>query len=202
LKFTVYFCGGDENMKKHAVVFSLLCLSTIFCTAVGATIVEFPLSSPFQYEREIGPIQVQHDSPVDIYVANVYAPERWKDWKIVIWVPIDAPDVTMMQVDYSNDPLHIAELERFDVSLAAYTEPFIPGWKGFYADTFLVGSQWEQFGTNPVGSGPHAWGNPAWVSFHFDVNVDPYIYIKDACIPEPMTIMLLGLGALALRRRK
>jgi hypothetical protein len=193
----------ETRMRKCTVVFSVLCLFTIFVTGVQASIVEFPLDNPFQYVREIGPIQVAHDSPVDIYVANVFAPERWKDWKIVVWVPVGDPILTAMQVDYSNDPAHIAELERFSVPLAPYTGPINlgPEWMGFYADTW--DPQWEQYGTNPVGSpGPHAWGNPAWVSFHLDVNVDPFIYIKDACIPEPVTFALLGLGAMALRRRK
>jgi hypothetical protein len=192
-------------MKKSVVVFPLLCLFTILGTAVQASIVEFPLDEPFQYVREIGPVQVQHDSPVDIYVANVEAPERWKDWTFIVWVPIGDPILTtmQMQVDYSNDPLHIAELERFDVPLALYTGPINlgPEWIGLYADTW--DPQWAVYGTNPVDSGlPHAWGNPAWVSFHIDVGVDPFIYIKDACIPEPVTITLLGLGALVLRRRK
>jgi len=191
------------RMKKLSIILFSACLTLLLSLPVRASIVEFPLDEPFQYVREIGPIQVTHDSPVDIYVANVEAPERWKDWKIIIWVLVSDPILTMMQVDYSNDPMHIAELERFDVPLAPYTGPIDlgPDWMGFYADTW--DPQWAQFGTNPVGSNaPHAWGNPAWVSFHFDVGVDPFIYIKDACIPEPATIGLLGLGAVVLLRRR
>jgi hypothetical protein len=200
----MYFLGGDKRMKKHVVVFSLL-LSTIFCTAVQASIVEYPLDDPFQYVREIGPDLITHNSPVDIYVANVEAPERWKDWKIVIWVPLAEPDLTSILVDYSNDSHHAigSELEVFPVTLAPYSGLTWEEqeYKGFYASTWLP--RWEEFGTNPVGSGlPHAWGNPAWVSFHFDVGVDPVIYIKDACVPEPVTFVLLGLGAIVLRRRK
>jgi hypothetical protein len=126
-----------------------------------------------------------------------------KDWKIIIWVPVGDDPLTAIQVDYSNDPLHSAgmELEWFDVPLDPYADWTPPGFKGFYADTWL--SDWEEFGTNPVGSGlPHAWGNPMWVSFHFNVNADPWIYIKDACLPEPATIALFGLGALSLLRRR
>ena len=80
LKFIVYFLGGDGKMKKR-VVFSVLCLLTIFGTAVQATVVVFLLDDPVQYEREIGPVQITEHSAVDIYVENVEAPQRWKDWK-------------------------------------------------------------------------------------------------------------------------
>ena len=190
-------------MKKTLVVFSLLCLVTIFGTAARATIVEFPLDNPPQYEREIGPMIITHSSPVDIYVANIYDEQRWKDWSIIIGVLSGNDALTSIMVDYDNTSDHSQPLELFEVPLATYGTIEFSGqiYDGYYADTWLP--QWEQFGTNPVGStGPFAIGNPAWVSFHFDVNVDPLIVIKDACIPEPTTICLVGLGGLLLRKRR
>jgi hypothetical protein len=192
-------------MKKSVLFLSVIGIITLLSTVVQATTVEYPLTEPFQYEREIGPDKITEHSAIDIYVQNILSPIRVKDWKIIIWVPDTEPALTTIQVDYSNDPLHNynLELELFNVNLAPYTgSPPESDFKGFYADTWSP--EWEQFGTNPVGSGlPHSWGNPAWVSFHFNVNADPWVKIKDAClIPEPATICLLGLGALSLLRRK
>lgn len=161
-------------MKNSFVVLSLLCLITVLGPSVWATtVVEFPLDNPVQYVRDIGPMIIQHNSPVDIYVANVLDEQRWKDWSIIIGILPGQTPLTSIQVDYDNTPNHSQPIALFDVPLASYGTIDFMGqtYNCYYANTWLA--PWEQFGTNPVGStGPYAIGNPAWVSFHFDVNVD------------------------------
>jgi len=82
----------------------------------------------------------------------------------------------------------------------------IPGYDMYYASTFEA--EWDAFGTQPVGSdlGRIDVGNPEWVNFH--INIDDSItapisfQVYDVCIPEPMTMCLLGFGGLLIRRRK
>jgi len=192
-------------MRKSKSFLSIVGTVAFFSTAVWAVTIEYPLADPFEYNREIGPVLIEHQSPVDIYVANVYDPMRWKDWLIKIWVPENTPDLFEIWVDYDNTPDHSNPIEVFPVPVAPLLGPSpFEGYKGFYANTWE--QLWWQYGTNPVGSTlPHSWGNPAWVSFHFNVDqgvIDPIgLFIKDACIPEPTTMALLGLGALVLTRK-
>jgi hypothetical protein len=191
-------------MNKRVLFLLILGMIALFCSLVQANVIEFPMPNPPQYERNIGPMVLSEHSEIDIYIENIYDPDRIKDWTIAIWVPLSEPDITTIEVDYSNDPTHNVELERFSVTLADYVNLMWNNveYKGFYADTWA--SEWEQCGTNPVGSGlPHPWGNPMWVSFHFEVNVDPILYIKDVCaIPEPASLCMLGLGTLCLLRKR
>jgi hypothetical protein len=186
-------------MKKFAFLFCTVGFIAFCSAAVQALPVELNLDRAYDFEWQ-GKIEI--NSPVDIYVANNLNPERWKEWKIVVWTPVTEAPVTQILVDYTNDPLHLIPEIQVPVELAPYAPLTWEGvdYVGFYADTKLP--QWAQFGTSPVGSGgPFPIGNPAWVSFHFDVGMDPIVYIKDACVPEPATLALLGLGAALLRRR-
>jgi hypothetical protein len=52
--------------------------------------------------------------------------------------------------------------------------------------------------------GIQIWPNPAWEEIHFRVlgigaRLD-YIHVDTACIPEPATVLLLGIGGLILRK--
>ena len=191
-------------MNRYMVLLVCACVVCLVASFVqAAVIIEFPLDEPFQYERSLGPLHYEASSAIDIYVENVYDPDRWKEWHIEIWVPDTASDVTTMDVDYDNTLDHSSPSEVFSVSL----DPFVgsPPWanyKGFYADTWET--DWEQHGTTPVDSGEgHAWGNPRWVSFHFTVDDGPFgVYIDDACSPEPATLGLLLVGGLVLLRRR
>jgi len=183
-------------MRKFTFLLTIV-VFTLFVGFSSAITVEHPLDEPFQYYRIIGPLEITQHSPVDIYVANVFDPMRWKEWYIEIWIPETEPDIASIIVDYDNTPDHSDPLEQYAVDLTVITgEPLEQGFKGFYAEG----------GTTIQGSGGlHDWGNPAWVSFHIpDVaECSPlWYYIEDCCIPEPATIALVGFGALALLRKK
>ena len=183
---------------------------------VGAnTIFEYPLDNPPQYTREIGPIVATEHSAVDIYVQNMLNPLRWKDWIFKIWIPDGASlydqqggHLNTIVVDYDNTPGHTGPLLLLSVPVVPIVDTRFADLgltQCFYANTF--DTQWEQFGTSPVGSGgPNPIGNPGWVSFHFYLDIplyDPFAhYVFDKCIPEPATICLLGLGVLGLLRKR
>jgi hypothetical protein len=170
----------------------------LFSGVVQATVIEYRFEGEPEYYRTIGPDFYEEHSMVDVYVENVFDPDRWKEWYLEIWVTDGSPDMTTIDVDYDNTLDHSNPIEVFPVDLEpiAGVEPPWPGYKGFSAE----GS------TTPEGSGgEHPWGNPGWVSFHFEIDDTCQgwgLYIEDCCIPEPATICLLGLGTLALLRRK
>jgi hypothetical protein len=110
----------EKSMKKSVLVLSVIGIITLLSTVVQATVVEYKLDEPPQYEREIGPVQISPHSVFDIYVENIECSIRWKEWQIVIWVPVGEDDLTAIDVDYSNDTSHTAgqELEwLYDVPL-------------------------------------------------------------------------------------
>jgi hypothetical protein len=180
----------------------VVCLVASFVQADNTFVFSLPQGqTPYQRTIEFSG---QADSDINIYVENVYDPDRWKDWYIEIWLPASAPDLTAISVDYDNSPDHSDPIEIFSVPLATLAGPGPWGLdKGFYADTW--NPLWDEYGTTPVGSGGnHPWGNPAWVSFHFSIpDGTPFgVYIYDECIPEPATLGLLLVGGIVLLRRR
>ena len=193
---------------KHYRLLLLTLMVTFITAAASAATIMYPLDYPDQYEREIGPELLYEHSVVEHLIENVWDPTRWKEWYVEIWVA-DLPeidDIEFIDVDYRSpllgDPFWI-----YNVPVTALDRPspfpaeFGP-FKGFYADSEELG-----LSTTPVNSGgPYPFGNPEWISFHFIIDVpeeDPYgWFLYDKCIPEPTSLILLGLGGLALIRKR
>lgn len=185
---------------KHLNVLTIALIMALTCSVVNAVPIELNPERALTFEWQ----SIVHiNSPVDLYVANHYDLNRYKDWKIMIGVPVGDTPVTQITVDYDNTDDHSAPFVIKTVDLASAGTADFAGetYNMYYASTWE--SQWEQFGTQAANGSdqfPYV-GNPAWVSFHFDVNVDPLVYIKDVCAPEPASMALLALGGLLLRRK-
>ena len=86
--------------------------------------------------------------------------------------------------------------------------PSIAGWNPFYADT--EETPWFAYGTQSVGArlGRIDIGNPWFVQFVFDVDetiptlTPVFVSVLDGCIPEPLTLAMLGVAGLLLFRRR
>ena len=198
MKKPYYLIFVVQARKKAWVLAVAAIIFASYCCPTQAGVMEFPMPDPSTYHRVIGPAQEDDHSQVDMYVENHYDPLRWKEWYIEIWIPIEVPDMDIIQVDYDNTIDHSNPEVLFPVNLVPITGP--PRWetyKGFSA----------QGATTPVGSGlPYDVGNPRWVSFHFYIDdgcTKPFgYYVDDWCIPEPATITLLGLAGIALLRKR
>ena len=210
---------------KH-VIFTSVCLVLAVTSYSWSASVIIPLEP--QHDLDLDPslyvidipapgIEVTQHSVIDFFAANVYDEERYKNWALTVYIP----------TEYAADAMSIDYLKYWGESAvpgggtilweSPDTIPFeknrpgimvLDGFESFHADT--LEDEWYDYGTQPVGAtwgGPRpAIGNPGWVSFQFDADVPDsnsvFISVHDECIPEPMTLTLLGLGGLALLRRR
>jgi len=194
-------------------IFACLCVVIVGVSPSVGGLVTIELGNPNDqnpspYVVDVQQMAIYDHSAVDIYVENIEDPMRYKEWEFTVWIPEGYAPLTQLNIlDYELDnPPTLVEIA--DVPMAP--DPCavsIPGYDAYYADT--TEARWYEFGTQPIGED---WqrvdvGNPKWVSYHFDIDdnipgsTPIYFSIHDVCIPEPMTLSLLGIGGLALLRR-
>lgn len=197
--------------RRNLFVFISVCGVLVFTIPSWAVVVTIELGSPLDtnpdpYIVDIQQLEIINHSEIQLLIENIEDPLRWKDWELTVYVPEANDPLTHLDIlDYRWQETSIIEIP--DVPMEPNPEAIpIPGYNAYYADT--AEALWYEYGTQPIGAG---WGrvdvgNPAWISFLFYVDVPQstpvFISIHDICIPEPTTIALLSLGALAMLRKR
>jgi len=198
-------------MRKESLIFCCFLVIAAASASFGAVItigLNDPLdTNPDPYVVDIEKMEVTDHSAIELYVANIEDPSRYKEWELTVYIPQGFKPLTKLDiVDYEN--LNPAlYLERYDVLMVSVPSD-IPGYEAYHASTYEL--MWYEYGTEPIGTGGNRVpvGNPAWISYHFSVDdaipqsTKVYISIHDECIPEPGTICLLGLGGMLLIRKR
>jgi hypothetical protein len=200
---------------KH-VIFTSVCLvlavtSYSWSASVYITLDDPRDTNPDPYIVDIPQMEINDFSAVEFYVENMVNANRWKNWAITVWIPDDyAPAAQNLDsaLYYNEEWDLLAGAAAIAMEKDRPGIDVIPGYKSFTADTREA--DWFDIGTQPVGGAP--WGgdrfeigNPAWAYLSLDIpDLCPRVFVSlyDECVPEPMTLMLLGLGGLALLRRR
>ena len=202
-------------MKRVLITTLILMLAGV--GTVRAATITVPLNDPLDinpdpYIVDIPLVEFPEHSEVILEVENVLDPTRYKDWDYQVFIPTGSPAVAELDYVryYADSEMTILSLELTNVDLDYEGTQDIGGqdYDIYYASTFET--KWEDYGTSPVGEPPGPYGtdigNPAWVAWActIDDSITGSVYAGafDVCVPEPATLCLFGMGALAMLRRR
>jgi len=197
--------------RRRSWVF-LICAWAVFVYAVPswAVVVTIELGSSFDtnpdpYIVDIQQLEIVNHSEIQLLIENIEDPMRWKDWELTVWIPEGSSPLTKLDILDYRWQSSVLEIPNVPMNPDPSAIPILD-YNAYYADT--TEALWYEYGTQPIGEdwGRVDVGNPHWISFLFNVDVPQstpvFISIHDVCVPEPVTIALLSLGALALIRKR
>ncbi len=177
-----------------------------FTTNANPAIPEFSESS-FPRETPVGTIRGSLTGPPPVHVDELFG--RTGVWTAegLIDITLEVPNqeirnpykVILLEIGFRGD----SELPAFSVAPTYLTSPGGPvvvrkisqdvvvddatGWSTLFAEWYIE---------------PNPDSESICYSFSGDVAALDYVNVYTECVPEPMTIALLGLGGLMLRRRR